>query len=47
MRRNRWDEAIEDAKAKLSGLQKTLKYIGEMKRKRMPWLQIQGVFMQR
>jgi hypothetical protein len=35
--KNKWDEAIQDAKAKLSALRKTLKYFEEMKKKRMPW----------
>jgi hypothetical protein len=32
-----WDEAIEDAKSKISGLRKTIKYFEEMKRKGERW----------
>lgn len=35
--RNKWDEAIQEAKAKLSALNKTLKYFKEMKKKGLPW----------
>ena len=35
--KNKWDEAIRDAKTKLSALRKTLKYFEEMKKKEMPW----------
>jgi hypothetical protein len=35
--KNKWDEAIQDAKTKLSALRKTLKYFEEMKKKGMPW----------
>jgi hypothetical protein len=34
---SKWDEAIQDAKARLSALRKTLKYFEEMKKKGMPW----------
>jgi len=35
--KNRWDEAIQDAKAKLCALRKTLKYFEEMKKRGEPW----------
>jgi hypothetical protein len=37
MKQMTWDQAIRDAKIKLSALRKTIKYFEEMKRKREPW----------
>jgi hypothetical protein len=37
MKKMTWDQAIRDAKIKLSALRKTIKYFEEMKRKREPW----------
>lgn len=34
---NKWDEAIGDAKAKLSALRKTLKYFEKMKQRGERW----------
>jgi hypothetical protein len=34
---NKWDEAIRDAKAKISALRETLKYFEEMRKKGVPW----------
>jgi hypothetical protein len=45
--RNRWDEAIKDAKAKLSALRKTLKYFEEMRKKELPWPKDSGGFLSR
>jgi hypothetical protein len=42
--KNKWDEAIQDAKAKISALRKTLKYFEEMKKKGELWPTKQGSF---